>query len=476
MATNTLPAALPGPSKPWLLGWRGLLISLARDTIGYIGRMQREHGNLFALTRGGIALNNSIANFPGTIVAIGPEYNQLVLGHPDRFHNALQLGVDGTPWQRIGAGLLNMNGEKHKQQRRMIMPAMQRSRVEMYHDDMVAITREVLNRWQPGERRDVSKDMRLIALRIAAQALFGFDVAGEAERLGGLIDAWIRQNASFWLLIIPMRWSFLPWGRYLRLSAELDTAISQLVQRLRAEPNRSIVSYLVHARDEDGSRMTEDELIGQANLLFVAGHETTANALTWTLFLLSQHPHILADLHDELSGVLHGQPPTTEQLCELPLLERVIKESLRILPPVPFGARTCVEETELGPYTLPANTEILFSEYLTHRLPELYPEPERFLPSRWETFEPSAYEYIPFSAGSRMCVGATFAMQEIKIVLAMLLQDWRLELAPGAVIDRYVGMTISSKYGMPMVVGRQDRRFERMQPGFRGTVREMVAV
>jgi cytochrome P450 len=455
-----LPKEMPGPQKPWLLGWRGLLIPLARDTIGFIGKLQQRYGNLFALTRGGMPLNNSIKDFPGSVVAIGPEYNQLLMSDPTRFPNALQIGVDGTPWERLGAGLLNMNGEKHKQQRRLIMPAMQKSRVELYHDDMVAITREVLARWRVGEKRDVAKDMRLIALRVAAQALFGLNVAAESERLGELISDWIRLGASFWLLIIPMSWPFLPWGRYYKLSAKLDETTSRMVNQLRQEPpgkNKSVVSFLVHARDEDGTRMSEDELIGQANLLFVAGHETTANALTWTLFLLATHPHVLADVHDELAGKLKGAAPTPQQLAELPLLERVIKESLRILPPVPFGARACKEETQIGPYTVPANTEIVFSQYWTHHLPDLYPAPNRFRPERWETFEPTAYEYLPFLAGPRMCVGATFAMQEIKIVLSLLLQQFRLELPPQAVVNRLVGMTLAPKGGLPMVVREQDR-------------------
>jgi cytochrome P450 len=219
--------------------------------------------------------------------------------------------------------------------------------------------------------------------------------------------------------------------------------------------------------------MTEDELIGQANLLFIAGHETTANALAWTLFLLSQHPRIMANLFDELTGVLRGSAPSVECLSRLPLLECVIKESMRLLPPVPFGARTCVEETELGPYNVPPGTEICFSQYFTHRLPELYPEPTRFRPERWEEIEPSAYEYLPFLAGARMCVGATFAMQEIKVVLAMLLQRYRLELVPNTVIDRRVTMTLSPKYGLPMMVHLLDRKFA--ASAWRGDVRDMIS-
>jgi cytochrome P450 len=278
------------------------------------------------------------------------------------------------------------------------------------------------------------------------------------------------------VLLLPYNVPPLPFWRYLRLSRRLDDAIRAMIdqKRTRGRDEGDVLSMLVHTRDQDGARMSEDELIGQANLLFLAGHETTANALAWTLFLLMQHPGVMADLCDELHGTLRGDPPRADQLAELPLLERVIKESLRILPPVPFGARVAMAPTALGPYELPPLTEIAFSEYVTHHLPELYPEPERFRPDRWKTAEPSAYEYLPFGAGPRMCVGATFAMIEAKVVLAMLLQRYRPELVPGARVDRHINITLSPRYGLPVVIRAQDRNFAASRAEVRGDVHDMV--
>jgi len=215
------------------------------------------------------------------------------------------------------------------------------------------------------------------------------------------------------------------------------------------------------------------KLLGHVGSPFAAGHETSGNALTWTLLLLSQHPQVASDLVDELEGELRGEPPTVEQLGRLPLLENVLKESMRIIPPAPVTWRRAAHSIEVGGYEIPEGTEVYASIYETHHMPELYPEPERFDPGRWETTDPGTYEYIPFNAGPRRCIGASFAMMEIKVVLAVLLRRYRLESLPQKV-DRFGFPVISPKGGLQMVVHRQDRRFGRGVGGIRGNVREMV--
>jgi cytochrome P450 len=193
-------------------------------------------------------------------------------------------------------------------------------------------------------------------------------------------------------------------------------------------------------------------LLGQTTVLFSAAHETTADALTWTLFLLAQHPRILGNLMEELQGVLHGHAPTTEQLGQLPLLDRVIRESLRILPPVPYSTRTSTGPFELGPYHLPAKTTVAFSHYITHHLPGLYPEPQRFFPDRWLSIHPSAYEYLPFGAGPRVCIGAAFSTMTLRVVLATILQRFHLNFVRGSRVDREVTVTMFPRNGMWMKV------------------------
>jgi cytochrome P450 len=200
-------------------------------------------------------------------------------------------------------------------------------------------------------------------------------------------------------------------------------------------------------------------LIGQTATLFVAGHDITARVLTWALFLLSQHPRQAADLDDELSGRLRGAAPRAAQLDDLPLLDGVLKESMRLLPPVLWWARTSTAPFELGPYTLPRGARAVVSHFVTHRLPDLYPRPGRFLPERWAGLHPGPYEYIPFSAGPRMCPGAGAAMAEMKTVLAVLLQRRRLTLRPGARVDCGGLMLSAPRRGLPMVVHAADRVF-----------------
>jgi cytochrome P450 len=265
-----------------------------------------------------------------------------------------------------------------------------------------------------------------------------------------------------------------PFRQLLQLSTRLEADIRAMIQHKRAHPSdqRDLLALLLQAQDEDGTRLTDAELIGNATLLFVAGFETSAVALTWTLFLLAQHPHVMADLLDELTSVLHGEAPTVEQLRQLRLLDRVIKESLRLLPPAIQGGRIAVQPFVMGRYEFPAGTKVMYSEYITHHMPDLYPQPERFLPERWCGPEPSPYAYLPFLAGPRRCLGAEFAILEMKIVLALILQRYRLALIPNTLIHRAVRFTVVPKHGMPMQVHPQDRQF--IKVAVRGNIHEMV--
>lgn len=244
-----------------------------------------------------------------------------------------------------------------------------------------------------------------------------------------------------------------------------------MIAQKRSQPNATdVLATLVQVHDEDGTKLSDEELIGHTFTLFVAGHETTSNALTWTIFLLSQHPHILADLLDELDGTLHGNPPTIEKINQLPLLEGVIKESLRLLPPASIGIRIATAPCNLGGFALPKGSTVFYSQFVTHRMPELYAEPNRFKPERWATLKRSPYEYLPFSAGPHMCIGWAFAMQELKVVLAMVLQRYRFSVLPNAKIGPNLNMR--PIHGMPMRIFPQDRQFQRVP--VRGSIHQLI--
>ena len=197
--------------------------------------------------------------------------------------------------------------------------------------------------------------------------------------------------------------------------------------------------------------MTDAESIGQTTVLFGAAHLTTANTLTWTLFLLAQHPRVASALVEELDAALGGALPSLRQLDELPLLDAGIKESMRILPASAYSHRVNVRAVQLGDLRLPPGTPIIFSQVITHHIPELFPEPEAFRPERWQTISPSPYAYFPFAAGPRMCIGAGLATMILKLTLAVILQHFRFSLVPGATIDARIDWTmLNPASGMPM--------------------------
>ena len=465
MATQPLTAAIPGPRARF--GWRGQAITFLRDPIALMSALRRDYGELAGVMR----------NHPWWMFAFGPAYNQQVLSDAALFHSTPIAPLTTPPSSalaRLTRNLLSMNGDTHRQQRRLMLPAFHRKRVEGYRDEMVTITEAALARWRAGQQIDMARAMQHLTLCIASQTLFGVDATHDAGGVGTLIHRWMDGLESGGVMLLPKDLPATPFRRLLRLSDQLEARIVAMIAHKRANPGaqHDVLSMLLAARDEDGAALSDDELIGQASVIFVAGHETSSNALTWTLFLLAQHPRVLADVQDELAAALGGAAPTVEQLATLPLLERIIKESMRLLPPATFMMRYTTRATQLGPHALPAGATVTLSPYITHHSPALYPAPERFDPARWETIAPGTYEYMPFGAGSHMCLGSTFAMMEIKIVLAMLLQRFRFELRPAARIDRRVKITMSPRWGMPMVARPRDATIRPAQ--VRGNVREMV--
>jgi cytochrome P450 len=442
--------ALRGPRPLPLLGARGNFLRFFSDPVGQSLRLHREYGEVCTLTQGELSV----------LCLFGPTYNQQVLSDRNLFHNNDKafFPVPETARQLL-SGLTSMNGELHRRQRKLMMPPFQRSRVEGYRDDMVALTERALSRWTPGRTLDVSGEMTELTLQIALHCLFGIEDEQQAHTLGHLGMDFLEGLTSPAVMMLPRAVPGTPYARFVRTSHALHARLLELIRHKRTLPEgRDVLSMLLRAHDEDGSALTDEELLGQASVIYVAGHETTSHTLSWTLFLLSQHPRVLADLEDELSGTLRGAAPSVEQLSQLPLLDAVVKESMRLLPATPLlFVRFATDAFQLGPYALPKGTGVMLSPLVTHRLPDLYPEPDRFLPERWQRLQPSLYEYLPFGAGPRMCLGATFASQEVRLVLATLLQRFRLSLAPEARVSCQVrGITLGPRHGMPMRVGRRD--------------------
>jgi cytochrome P450 len=476
--------SVPGPRPTPLLGPLGNVFRFVRDPLGHAERLFRRYGPMACLARGRSTwLVSTVAHPPGTVLFYGAELNHQIFSQHASYHKSAlsgplypqgSVGERQRPLLRMLTGLFAVNDDAHRAQRRLLLPAFHKSRIEGYKDDMVAITESVLEGFRAGQLRDVRFDMNELALRIATRTLFGADLGARGIELGRKLQRWL--DLFKFAGAAPLDLPGLPYWRWLNLTHAIDRDTRQIIadKRRDAGDRRDILSALLDATDEEGGALTEDELIGHAGVLFAAGHETSSNALCWTLALLSQHPRVAAALHEELSGKLGGSAPSVQQLAELPLLDGVVKESLRLLPPAPLNHRIAAVDTELGGYSVPRGTELISSVYHTHRVAEIYAEPQRFWPERWQTLDPGPYAYSPFGAGPRMCIGASFAVMEIKVVLSILLQRFRLALPPDARVDRSVSITMRPAPGLRMSVHDQDRDFASSARGVRGDLARMV--
>jgi cytochrome P450 len=340
---------------------------------------------------------------------------------------------------------------------------------------MVAVTDKLLGQWTLGGSLDLWREMRKLTLEISSEILFAREDPQRSHVLGEMIGDWLSASfsAAVWACMVDAPGT--PYRALLRRAEAIEREVQAMLDEKRAAgaAGADLVSMLVAANQGGFEWMTDEDLIGQVTIAFAASYETTANAMTWTLFLLAQHPRVARDLLDELAAVFGGAPPTVETLARAPLLEAVVKESLRILPPVPYTIRVArYRQTPIGPYVMLRGDRVILSHYVTHHLPDLYANPERFDPLRWLTLKRGPYEFLPFSAGPRLCIGYSFAMQALKLSTAMILQRYRFSVLPGTRIDRTVRVTMSPKRGLPVSIHPPDGRFEAAP--VRGNIREMV--
>jgi len=440
------------------------------NPVGCICRLYRRHGPVTALGR--VALKQP-RDF--LIFAIGPEFNRLLFSDPDLFRptGLILPGPRDSAQRRVRFGLTRMIGPQHRQQRQLVAPPFHRAAVQGYHDIMVEVVQTLITEWKTGRGIDIHEKVRALTLRIASAVLFSRDPA-EAYPIGRMLEDWVKRCFSIGVWVYPLPVPGTPYQGMLPQTERIKKALLAMIARRRADPGTrsDVLSLLMEARDNEGRGMTNAELVGQAAILFIASFETTTSALTWSLFLLAQHPTVMHDLMDEIESVLGDAPPRADQLPQLPFLQCVIKESLRILPPVPYTVRVAQQPLKVGPFDVPQETRVVASHYLTHHLPDLYPEPERFRPERWREINPTQYEYLPFNAGPRICIGAAFATQVLKISLAMILQRFRFTVVPGTRINRIVAISMNPRHGLPMIIAKKDRNYSVSE--VRGQIREMV--
>jgi cytochrome P450 len=409
----------PGPPGRFLTGH---LTDLRRDLLALYTRCAREYGPVAMLRFG----------FRRVWVISEPDLiEQILTSRNFTKHYALRMNS-----MLLGDGLLTSEGDFWRSQRRLIQPAFLRDRLEGYAGAFVEHGESWSQTWQPDQVIDAHSEMRQLTQRIAARTLFGGDVQAEglevARALAVVGDAFMRRLFSIIRFpeSVPTPANVRAW----RAIRRLDAIVYGLINQRRAEKSQrdDLLSILLRARDDGGSGMTDKHLRDEAMTLFLAGHETTALALTWTLDLLAENPDVQDQLSTEIREVLEDRAPTSADLPRLRFAEMVVTESMRLRPPAYVVGRQAVEAVELGGYRIPAGGTVLMPQYVVHRDPRFYDEPERFNPRRWAgglRERLPKYAYFPFGGGPRVCIGNTFAMMEVVLVLASLCRRWRFEKA-----------------------------------------------
>jgi len=368
-----------------------------------------------------------------------------------------------------GDGLLTSVGDYHMSQRKMVQPALHATRIHAYADTMVEIAESMLEKWQIGVERNIHHDMMLITMEIVSRTLFGSDVMDDAIAVGEAI-AFLQENArrNFVPLFELPEWLETPQRKRIKAARHtIDNVIERFVKERRSgdvTDTGDLLSMLLLGEDDDGNRMSDKEIRDEAVTLFAAGHETTSNALTWALYLLSQHPEVEAKLQQEVDTVLAGRRPTLADLRELTYTNMIIKETLRLFPPAwTLMVRGIVEDVQFDDYTLPAEHGIFVSPYVLHHHPDLWEEPERFIPERFTPEKEKTYhkyQYIPFGGGEHVCIGNSYAMMEAALVLATIAQRYELRLRPDFEVHERALITLVPADGMPMQIRERQNILE----------------
>jgi cytochrome P450 len=446
MSANPPATAPPGPASS---GVAGFFREYNRDPLTYLTNLSQTYGDVVSLT----SFN----------------YRVYYFSHPDAIEQALTTQARKLYKGRIlkansrlfGNGLLTSEGDFWLRQRRLAQPAFHRGRITSYADTMVRFTERLLESWHDGEERDIHAEMMRVTLQIVAKTLFDADVDREAQQVGKALEAIMHLNSNFRRLVLTPSW--LPTAQNVRAALatrRLDQIIFRIIARRRAVPRDTgdLLSMLLAAQDENGSRMTDKQLRDECMTIFLAGHETTAIALSWTWWLLAQHPEVEAKLHAELDSVLGGRSPKLEDLPRLPYNEKVITESLRLYPPAWAMARLAVEDVELAGYVVPKGCGVSFAQWVVHRDPRWFDAPLEFRPERWTAEMQKRlprYAYFPFGGGPRQCIGNNFALMEAQLLLATIAQKFRFSLVPGHPVIPQPSITLRPRHGIRAVLHRR---------------------
>ena len=437
------PALPPGPRPLPIVG---NILDFRRDQLGYLQELQRQFGKMATIYIGKTPV----------VLLFRPEHVRYVLTENPRNFTSREV-AEGLR-QLIGDGLLTIDGEAHRQQRRLVQPAFHKKRVESYAGIMTDYAEQMLKDWRAGDRIDMARTMQELTLRIVGKCLFNLDLAGEVNALGSAFTEMIANPVGLLegFLNVRIDQPFTAYGKRMAAKRRVDEFIYRLIaqRRRETEDKGDVLSMLLEAQEGD-TGLSDTQVHDHIMTFVAAGHETTANALTWTFYLLSQHAEAREKLLAELKSVLGGRTPTLDDLPNLPYTEWSLNESMRIYPPAWTQGRRAVEAFELDGVHFPAGTMVMFSQWVIHRLPDIWGDPEAFRPERWDPIHGQKvppWSYFPFGGGPRICIGMPFAQLEAKLLLATILQHYTPRLVPGYRLQLNPLITLRPKNGMPMTL------------------------
>jgi cytochrome P450 len=392
------------------------------------------------------------------VFMLGPEANQFVLvTHPELFH--WREGNFGDLWPLLGDGLLTIDEAYHDRARALMMPAFHREQIEASTAVMAVETERALERLQPGETLDLYAWMRSLAMRIAMRALLGLDPddgahgAGAAEHFERALSFYGTEPQ-----VRLMRGPRTPWARMLASRRALDGIIYGEIARRRAasdDGRLDVLSLLVGARDESGARLSDREIHDQVMTLMFAGHDTSTSTVSFLVYETARHPHVAERLRAEAAALSDAAPAPHTLAHELPYLDMVLDETLRLYPPAWIGPRRAVADFEFAGRTVPAGAYVNYCSWASHRLPEVFADPEAFIPERFSPERKAALPrgaYVPFGGGQRICIGKRFGQTEVKLVCTLLLQRFRFELPPAHALRVRQMPTLSPDGGLALRV------------------------
>jgi cytochrome P450 len=433
----------PGP-PPNLI--RSLFGAMQQNPLDYFTAMAQEYGDVSGMRIG--KFRSLFINHPDLI-------EDVLVNNSRKYHKGRILQANK---HLFGEGLLTSEGDFWLRQRRLAQPAFHRARVSAYAATMAEYTEQLIATWRNGEERDIHEEMMRLALRIVGKTLFDADVTRDAKEVGETLDILLHIAANFGRTILVPLWVPTPRNIRAKLGIKrLEKVIYRIIadRRANGRDKGDLLSILLQAQDEDGTHMNDRQLRDETITLFLAGHETTANTLSWTWWLLAQNPAVEKKFHQELDGVLGGRAPTVDDLPKLTYLSHVLTESLRLYPTAWGMARLAAEEHEIAGYPVRPGYGVAFAQWVIHRDARWFDAPLEFRPERWENGlakQLPRFAYFPFGGGPRQCIGNTFALMEASVVLATIGQKFRFALAPGHQVTPLASITLRPKNGIQITL------------------------